>query len=103
MKSWIWIVLIVLLLVVSLSIPVFAASVTNENICPRSERSCVTKNFADEDNDGICDNHTEQAFADACGIAQDNRANFVDQDNDGVCDNRGSGMGRQGRCRRQNG
>ena len=88
MKSRIWIILIVLLLVASLSVPVFAVSVTNENICLRSERSCVTNNFADDDNDGVCDNRAERAFAGTCGIGQGNRANFVDQDKDDICDNR---------------
>lgn len=55
-------------------------------------------NFVDEDNDGICDNRTED-----CPNGGQNRgnANFVDEDGDGICDNRTEDCpnGGQGRFR----
>lgn len=57
-------------------------------------------NFADADNDSVCD---------GCGLRQGNQglrgANFTDADGDGVCDLRAQRQGgrgqRQGACARQ--
>ena len=43
-----------------------------------------SKNFMDENDDGICDNR---------GKGNSQGQNFIDEDEDGLCDNRGQGNG----------
>ena len=85
MKRWIIMALVVVLALSIMAVPAFAAG--------------NRPNFADTDNDGVCDNYVENGcgMQPGCGMARGSY--FVDADNDGVCDNMGNARGRRGCCR----
>lgn len=66
---------------------------------------CDLCNFADVNNDGICDNFIDEngdGICDACGFVDEDgdgvSDNFTDADGDGVCDHRPEGAGQGGQA-----
>lgn len=54
-----------------------------------------SRNFADTDGDGVCDNLGTGICTSACastGTGCGRNCNFVDSDGDGICDNLGNGV-----------
>ena len=88
MKSRIWTALVALLVIVSLAIPVLAAG---GNRGAYNNSPCAVSNFADENNDGICDNRIQLDCDEDTGNKGEN---FVEQDNNGICNNKGTDTGK---------
>lgn len=85
MKRWIIMALVVVLALSIMAVPAFAAG--------------NRANFADTNNDGVCDYYAENGCQMQSGCTMGNGA-FVDADNDGVCDNMANMGGGRGCCRR---
>ena len=60
----------------------FTKTCETQNCTVDRNKNCESKNYADENSDGICDNYAEN-----CKNVNENGNNYVDEDNDGVCDN----------------
>lgn len=53
-----------------------------QNCTVDCNNSCESKNYVDENSDGVCDN-----YSGTCNSSDVNGKNYVDEDSDGVCDN----------------
>lgn len=88
------IALAALLLVLSVcTVSVFAAGARSKGCASGNAGHCPGQNYADEDQDGICDNRPAQ------GCPAENRGGFctgpgyADENRDGICDNRDGSSG----------